>query len=35
MYESMVDIGVAVKLDATAWFNKDGIEVPTEENDVG
>ena len=35
MYEHMVDAGAAVKLDATAWFNKDSNEVPTEENAVG
>jgi len=35
VYESMVDAGVAVKLDAAAWFNKDGNEAPTEENSVG
>jgi len=35
VYEIMVDTSVAVKLDAAAWFNKDGNEVPTEENTFG
>jgi len=34
VFESMVDVGVAVNLDVDAWFNKDGNEVPTEENAV-
>ena len=31
----MVDAGAAIKLDATAWFNKDGNKAPTEENCAG